>query len=88
MNRAWLFAFVALFASHAMATDVVDLASSPTTARIGLQQVTRAAATETAQDGVQQRRYTFQPSAQPQITITPAQGAWNWSGQGELHLRV
>lgn len=88
MKRAWLFAFVALFASHAMATDVVDLASSPTTARIGLQQVTRAVATETAQDGVQQRRYTFQPSAQPQITITPAQGAWNWSGQGELHLRV
>ena len=85
MKRVWLFAFTVLFAARAAATDVVDLASS---AHVGLQQVTRAATTETAQDGVMQRRYTFQPAAQPQIAVTPAQGDWNWRGQGELRLRV
>ncbi|WP_345783609.1 beta-agarase [Fulvimonas sp. R45] len=43
---------------------------------------------EAAQDGVAQRRYTFQPAAQPQIAVTPAQAGWDWRGQGELRLRV
>ena len=85
MKRIWLFAVTALFASRAMATQVADLAAS---AQVALQHVTRAATTETAQDGVMQRRYTFEPAAQPQITVTPAQGQWNWRGQGELRLRV
>ncbi len=73
-------------AGRGQATEVADLASS--SAHIDLQQVTRAAATETAQDGVAQRRYSFRPAAQPQIAIAPAQGTWNWRGQGELRLRV
>ena len=86
MKRIWLLAVAVLFAAHAAATDVVDLAAS--SLQVGLQHVTRAPATETAQDGVAQRRYTFRPAANPQIMVTPAQGNWNWRGQGELRLRV
>ncbi|MEW9622632.1 beta-galactosidase [Rhodanobacter geophilus] len=86
MKRAWLLVVVALFAPRATATEVADLTASPS--HVELQHVERAAATETAQDGVQQRRYTFLPAARPQIVVTPAQGAWNWQGRGELRLRV
>ncbi|OOG38460.1 beta-agarase [Rhodanobacter sp. C06] len=86
MKRVWLFAVAALFAGHLMAAEVADLAAAST--RPDLQHVVRAAATETARDGVKQQRYTFQPGAQPQIVVRPAQGAWNWQGQGELRLRV
>ena len=86
MRRAWLLAMAALSATSAMATEVADLTG--TSSHIELQHVARTAATETAQDGVKQQRYTFQPAAQPQIVVTPAQGAWNWQGQGELRLRV
>ena len=86
MKRVLLAAAVALFATHAMATAVADLTA--TSARIELRHVVRTAATEAAADGVKQQRYTFQPAAQPQIVVMPAQGAWDWRGQGELHLRV
>lgn len=86
MKRACWLVVAMLFASHAMATRVADLAAA--SAHVALQQATRAAATERASDGVAQRRYGFQPAAQPQIVVTPAQGAWNWRGQGELRLRV
>ena len=88
MKRVWLFAVAVLFAARSAATGVVDMAAPAAAVRIRLQQVTQAAGTETAQDGVAQRRYTFQPAAQPQIAVTPAQGEWNWRGQGELRLRV
>jgi hypothetical protein len=86
MKRSWLFAVAALFAGGAMAGEVADLASA--SVHLDLQHVVRIAATETAQDGVKQQRYTFQPAAQPQIVVMPAQSAWNWHGQGELRLRV
>jgi hypothetical protein len=85
MKRIWLFVVAVLFAAPCAATEVADLASS---AHVGLQQVTRAPSAEAAQDGVAQRRYTFQPAAQPQIVVMPARGSWNWRGQGELRLRV
>ncbi|GAB3780410.1 beta-agarase [Dyella agri] len=88
MKRAWLFTVAMLFAARSAATDVVNLAAPVASVRMGMQQVTRAATTETAQDGVAQRRYTFQPAAQPQIAVTPVQGSWSWQGQGELRLRV
>jgi len=88
VKRVWLFAVAVLFAARSAATGVVDMAAPAAAVRIRLQQVTQAAGTETAQDGVAQRRYTFQPAAQPQIAVTPAQGEWNWRGQGELRLRV
>ncbi|HEX8778207.1 MAG TPA: beta-galactosidase [Rhodanobacter sp.] len=86
MKRSWLFAVAALFAGSAMAGDVADLTSA--SVHLDLQHVVRVATTETAQDGVKQQRYTFQPAAQPQIVVMPAQSAWNWQGQGELRLRV
>ena len=86
MRRRWLAGVVALFAAQAMATEVADLTAA--SAHLDLQHVVRIAATETAQDGVKQQRYTFQPAAQPQVVVSPAQGAWNWQGQGELRLRV
>ncbi|MBD8881432.1 beta-agarase [Rhodanobacter sp. 7MK24] len=86
MKRAWLLAVATLFAAPLMATEVADMTAA--SAHLDLQHVTRIAAPETAQDGVRQQRYTFQPAVQPQITVMPAQGTWNWQGQGELHLRV
>jgi hypothetical protein len=55
---------------------------------IRLQQVRQAGGVEYAADGVAQRRHVFEPVAQPRIAITPERGTWDWSGQGELHLRV
>ncbi|WP_219918799.1 beta-galactosidase [Rhodanobacter sp. PCA2] len=88
MKRVWLFAAVVSFAAPAMAAEVADLAAPAAAVRIDLQHATSAPAIETAQDGVTQRRYTFQPAPNPQIAVMPAQGNWNWQGQGELHLRV
>ena len=65
-----------------------DLAGPSTAAGVSLDQVRRVGAVEHASDGVAQQRYAFQPSAHPQIVLTPASGAWDWSSQGELRLRV
>ncbi|CAM5610412.1 hypothetical protein [Rhodanobacter lindaniclasticus] len=35
-----------------------------------------------------QRRYTFEPAAHPWLVVTPDNVAWDWWGQGELHVRV
>ncbi|BFI94892.1 MAG: hypothetical protein RSP_04020 [Rhodanobacter sp.] len=86
MKRIGLAAALALFAVQATAAEVADLAAA--SAHVDLRQVARAASIETAQDGVKQQRYTFQPSALPQIVVMPARGAWNWQGQGALQLRV
>ena len=78
----------ALFVAPAMATQVADLATPSPLARTVLQQVTRAGAVETAQDGVAQRRYTFQPAPHPELSILPPAAAWRWPARGELRLRV
>ncbi len=65
-----------------------DLASAVPGRQVSLDHVLQTGAVEHAGDGVAQRRYTFQPAAHPQIVLTPADGAWDWSPQGELHIRV
>ena len=68
---------------------VADLSAARDAAvRVGLDHVQRGDAAEQAGDGVAQRRYAFQPASHPQITMSPASAAWDWSKQGELHLRV
>ncbi len=91
MNRRvsiWL-CLCSLSACHAASIPAVaDLASPDAIAQVALDQVQRVGAVEHAADGVAQQRYAFQPAAHPQIVLTPAHGAWDWSKQGELHLRV
>ncbi len=65
-----------------------DLASASPTPRVSLDHVLRTGTVEHAADGVAQRRYAFQPAAHPQIVLTPARAAWNWSAQGELRIHV
>lgn len=78
-----------LSACHAASIPAVaDLANPDAIAQVALDQVQRAGAVEHAADGVAQQRYAFQPAAHPQIVLTPARGAWDWSKQGELDLRV
>ncbi len=67
---------------------VADLARPDAAAQVALDQVQRVGAVEHAADGVAQQRYAFQPAALPHIVLTPAHGVWDWSKQGELHLRV
>ncbi|GGY28363.1 hypothetical protein GCM10008098_21900 [Rhodanobacter panaciterrae] len=55
---------------------------------VALNQVQRTGAIEHASDGVAQQRYAFQSAAHPQIVLAPTHGTWDWSKQGELHLRV
>lgn len=69
-------------------SGVPDLAGPSVAHRIRLDQVRRVGKVEHASDGVAQQRYAFQPSAHPQIVLRPASGAWDWSSQGELRLRV
>ncbi|WP_158756121.1 beta-agarase [Dyella sp. S184] len=91
MNRRvsiWL-CLGSLSACHAASIPAVaDLASPDAIAQVALDQVQRANAVEHAADGVAQQRYAFQPAAHPQIVLSPAHGAWDWSKQGELDLRV
>jgi len=91
MNRrvpVWL-CLCCLNACHAATIPAVaDLAGPDAIAHVTLDQVQRTGAVEHAADGVAQQRYAFRPGAHPQIVLTPAHGAWDWSKQGELHLRV
>ncbi len=89
-RHAWIWlCLCGLGACHASsAPGVADLAAPDAKAHITLDHVQRVGNTEHAGDGVAQQRYAFQPAALPQIVIAPASGAWDWSGQGELHLRV
>lgn len=78
-----------LSACHAASVPgVADLARPDAAAHVALDQVQRGDAVEHAADGVAQQRYTFQPATHPQIVLTPVHGAWDWSTQGELRLRV
>jgi len=70
------------------AADVADLASAATTAKIQLQQVQRAGQVEHDVKGTPLQRYGFEATAQPQITIAPANGVWNWTGQAALQIQV
>jgi hypothetical protein len=76
-----------LGACHAASPDSIDLAAGNASA-ISLQHVTRTDAPAVASDGVTQQRYTFAPSALPQIILAPASGNWSWSTAGELHVRM
>jgi len=82
--------FGLMTACHAAgAPAAIDLSSTSSAAQIKLAQVQRVGAAEHASDGMAQQRYAFQPAAQPQITITPADGkTWDWTSKGELRLRV
>jgi len=91
MNRRvsiWL-CLCCLGACHAADIPAVaNLASPDNVAQITLDQVRRVGAVEHAADSVAQQRYAFQAAAHPQIVLKPAHGAWDWSKQGELHMRV
>jgi hypothetical protein len=67
---------------------VVDLSAATATSQLTLEQVQRVGAIERAADGVAQQRFAFQPAPLPQIRVAPASGLWDWTGQGELRLRV
>ncbi|MEW5314660.1 MAG: hypothetical protein WDW38_006136 [Sanguina aurantia] len=68
---------------------IADLSAPASAAQLTLAHVQRTGDAEHAADGIAQQRYAFQPGGQPQITIAPAGGAaWNWTGSGELRLRV
>ena len=84
----WLWLGV-LCGCHAASTSALpDLAAASSSAQVSLDQVQRVGVVEHARDGVAQRRYAFQPGTHPQIVLTPAGGAWDWSEQGELRMRV
>ncbi|MEO5830388.1 MAG: beta-agarase [Rhodanobacter sp.] len=86
--RAWIgwWCLCSLLAGHAAANTVLDLANPA--AQISLDQVQRVGGVEHAGDGVAQQRYAFQPAAHPWIVLKPAGETWDWSGQGELRVRV
>jgi hypothetical protein len=86
--RAWIgwWCLCSLPAGHAATNTVLDLAHP--TAQISLDQVQRVGSVEHAGDGVAQQRYAFQPAAHPWIVLKPPGAVWDWSGQGELRVRV
>ncbi|NII72063.1 hypothetical protein FHW84_000619 [Dyella sp. SG562] len=74
-----------LCGGSAMAVQVVDLGQP--SAKAALEQVQRGA--HEVRDGAAVLQpFVFQPAAAPHLTLAPAQGSWDWSAQGELHLRV
>lgn len=84
-----LFSLFGLSACHADAgTAWVDLARTTNAAQVTFDHVQRTGTAETTKQGVAQQRYAFQPSNQPQLTVAPARGSWDWSTQGELSVQV
>lgn len=85
--RVWMacFGLALLGAGHAAG---MDAARREVVGTLQLEQVRRVGGVEHAADSVAQRRYTFAPAAQPSIVLVPRSGTWDWSDQGELHLRV
>ncbi|MEO8748379.1 MAG: beta-agarase, partial [Rhodanobacter sp.] len=80
---------VALGTCHgAEVQRVADLAAPDSGVRIQLEGVHRTGSVEHAADRVAQQRYTFAPAMKPQIILAPENDVWDWSTQGELHLRV
>ncbi|MBB6189676.1 beta-agarase [Rhodanobacter sp. MP7CTX1] len=91
MNRvvSALLCLCGLSACHAdTSAALVDLGDPSTAIHLQSSHVQSAAASESVQGIGSLRRYTFQPAAQPQLIVTPAQGTWDWSARGELHLQV
>jgi hypothetical protein len=84
----YLGSWLLLAVCRAAAVPVTDLAATDAGVRVRLEQVQRAGAAERAADGVAQRRYTFAAVARPCVVVEPERGTWDWSGQGELRLRV
>ena len=88
-RHLWLcLCLFALGACHAQSTPEMNLAAPGSSVRLTLEHVQQATEAEQARDGVSQRRYAFEPGAHPTLVIAPANGTWDWSNQGELHLRV
>jgi len=86
VSLAWLATLLLTACQTASNAGTFDLAGNATDVK--LQQVRRADAVETNAQGGKQRRYTFAPSARPEIAIVaPAQG-WDWSNKSELHIAV
>lgn len=85
--RVWI-ACVGLALLGTGHTQGAEAARREVDGTIRLEQVRQVGGVEHAADGVAQRRYTFAPAAQPSIVLVPRSGAWDWSDQGELHLRV
>jgi hypothetical protein len=86
VSLAWLAALLLTACHTASNAGTFDLAGDAS--NVKLRQVQRADAMETNAQGGKQRRYTFAPSARPEIAIeAPAQG-WDWSGKNELHIAV
>jgi len=83
-----LLCLAGLSACHVDAsTALVDL-GDPSAIHLQSDHVQSAATGESVQGFGSLRRYTFQPAAQPQLIVTPAQGTWDWSTRGELRLQV
>jgi hypothetical protein len=77
-----------LMAVCSQSIRATDFVHPDAAVRFDLQHVQRGTAAQRAADGIEQLPMIFQPAASPTITLAPSSGAWNWSGQGELHLRV
>ncbi|HXE77239.1 MAG TPA: beta-agarase [Rhodanobacter sp.] len=84
----YLGSWLLLAVCRAAALPVADLAATAAGAHVRLEQVQRAEAPEHAADGVAQRRYTYAAGAQPRVVVEAEHGHWDWTGQGELRLRV
>ncbi|MFZ0870419.1 MAG: beta-agarase [Rhodanobacter sp.] len=84
-----LLSLFGLSACHADAsTALVDLGDPSAAIHLQPEHVQSAVAGESVQGFGSLRRYTFQPAAQPQLIVTPAQGTWDWSTRGELRLQL
>ena len=83
-----LLCLAGLGACHAAPSTAIDLAAPAPGVRVTMEKAHRAGAVEHASDGVAQQRYVFEPAVRPQVRMAPASGAWDWSKQGEWHLRV
>lgn len=79
----WMLACMCM--GPAMAGQLVDLGQP--SAKVALEQVQRGAH-EVHDGSAVLQPFVFQPAAAPSVRIAPPQGRWDWSGQGELHLRV
>lgn len=75
-------------ACQSIATELADLAAPSLPAQVQLQEVQRVGQVERDKHGTPLQRYAFQPSAQPRLTLVPARGVWNWTGQGALRIQV
>jgi hypothetical protein len=81
-QRLVVWSMACLCAAPVAAGELADLGQP--SARIALEHVQRS----TPGSAADLLPYIFQPATAPNLRIAPAQGTWDWSGQGELRLRV